>query len=97
MRYFEAKVLVPLDAGAAKVERWESYLLRLFGGFHKGASVQGRTVKWGTEYMVPYHVAFEGDSTWYDNLDALTRAAKHYFDQEAIYIAVTELVTPFIR
>ena len=96
MRYFEAKVLVPLDAGATKVEQWESYLLRLFGGFHKGASVQGRTVKWGTEYMVPYHVAFE-DCAWPVYLDSVATAAKHYFDQEAIYIAVTELVTPFIR
>lgn len=111
MRYFEAKVLVPDPIGirgdGVKVitkadhqarERWESSLLHLYGGFHKGPPVQGRTLRWGDEKMVPYHVAFELETVDLSApLGFLTRKVKEIFAQEAVYIAVTELAAPFIH
>jgi hypothetical protein len=99
MRYFEAKVLVPLDKGAAKVEQWEGFLLHLYSGFHKGASVEGRTAEWGKEYMIPYFVAIKNgvDSDPGATVAPLVRAAKDIFGQEAVYCAVTELAASVIH
>lgn len=99
MRYFGAKVLVPLDAQASMVGQWEEYLLGIYGGFHKGASVEGHTLRWGKEYMVPYHVGFDtvdtADAT--SVIGFLERTVKDLFAQEAVYIAVTELAAPYVH
>ena len=98
MRYFEAKVLVPMGDKAYRVAQWEGFLLHLHKGFHKGAPVQGMTREWGNEYMVPYYVAIKCS----DTVDVsapqgvLAHAIKDIFSEEAVYIAVTELAAPFI-
>jgi len=99
MRYFEAKVLVPLGVDIAKVTGWETFLAQGYDGFHKGVPVHGNTPKWGPEQMAPYYVAFEESPGRHleDVVKALKHAVVYYFDQETVYIAVTELAAPFIH
>ena len=98
MRYFEAKVLVPMRSSWSAQGQWEGLLLRLYGGFHQGPSVQGQTCRWGKERMLPYHVAFDLSDTADVSLKLgpIARAVKDIFGEEAVYIAVTELAAPFI-
>jgi hypothetical protein len=108
MRYFEAKVLVPVapanrppcfDGTAA----FEGRLLARYGGFHVGPEVQGQTLTWGSETMRPYYIGavfadgYCREGAAYELATRLADDVKEVYGEETVYVAVTELAGPFIR